>query len=298
MRASARAASHRPTSTWAASATSSPRSSATTSSAAERAAPRNSAAPTSEPRSRSSSSPRHAGRRSRCRSRWRSTCKVCGGDGVEPGTQPLTVSALRRERSPAAGVAQRLRRVRPHPDVPGLPRARARSSSTRARSAAAPGASRSRATLDVDVPAGIHDGQRIRVSGEGHAGALGGRAGDVYVLVRVKPDPRFVREGNDIYSQVDLTIVQAALGATVAGRDARRAGRARASGRHAAGRGASPARQGHARPAGLRPRRPARARQRLGAAPASPTSSAACSRSSRRRATSTPTGTTRASSTS
>jgi molecular chaperone DnaJ len=69
--------------------------------------------------------------------------------------------------------------------------------------------------LSVDVPAGIHDGQRIRVSGEGHAGALGGRAGDVYVLVHVKPDPRFVREGNDIYSQVDLTIVQAALGATM-----------------------------------------------------------------------------------
>src|SRR4029077_12397845 len=69
--------------------------------------------------------------------------------------------------------------------------------------------------LSVDVPAGIHDGQRIRVSGEGHAGALGGRSGDVYVLVHVKPDPRFVREGNDIYSQVDLTIVQAALGATM-----------------------------------------------------------------------------------
>jgi molecular chaperone DnaJ len=72
-----------------------------------------------------------------------------------------------------------------------------------------------RRTIDVEVPAGIHDGQRIRVSGEGHAGALGGRAGDVYVLVRVKADPRFVREGNDIYTQVDLTIVQAALGATV-----------------------------------------------------------------------------------
>jgi len=77
------------------------------------------------------------------------------------------------------------------------------------------GRTRERRELDVDVPAGIHDGQRIRVSGEGHAGALGGRAGDVYVLVRVKPDPRFVREGNDIYTQVDLTIVQAALGATL-----------------------------------------------------------------------------------
>jgi molecular chaperone DnaJ len=72
-----------------------------------------------------------------------------------------------------------------------------------------------RREVEVDVPAGIHDGQRIRLSGRGHAGALGGRAGDAYVLVHVKPDPRFVREGNDVYSQVDLTIVQAALGVTV-----------------------------------------------------------------------------------
>ena len=67
---------------------------------------------------------------------------------------------------------------------------------------------------EVEMPAGIHDGQRIRLSGEGHAGESGGRAGDVYVRVRVKPDPRFVREGNDIYSQVDVTIVEAAIGAT------------------------------------------------------------------------------------
>jgi molecular chaperone DnaJ len=67
-------------------------------------------------------------------------------------------------------------------------------------------------TVDVDVPAGIHNGQRIRLSGEGHAGVLGGRSGDVYVLVHVRPHPSFVREGNDIFSQVDLTIAQAALG--------------------------------------------------------------------------------------
>jgi molecular chaperone DnaJ len=71
-----------------------------------------------------------------------------------------------------------------------------------------------RRTLTVDVPAGIHDGQRIRLSGEGHAGSQGGPAGDVYVRVRVKPDPRFVREGDDVYSRIDLTIVEAALGAT------------------------------------------------------------------------------------
>jgi molecular chaperone DnaJ len=70
-------------------------------------------------------------------------------------------------------------------------------------------------TLEVEIPAGIHDGQRIRLSGEGHAGTLGGRAGDVYVEVHVRPDERFVREGNDVYSTVDLTLVQAALGTTL-----------------------------------------------------------------------------------
>src|SRR5881409_3393915 len=70
-------------------------------------------------------------------------------------------------------------------------------------------------TLEVDIPAGIHDGQRIRLTGKGHAGATGGRAGDAYVEVHVRHDDRFVREGNDVYSTVDLTVTQAALGATV-----------------------------------------------------------------------------------
>jgi molecular chaperone DnaJ len=70
-------------------------------------------------------------------------------------------------------------------------------------------------TLEVEIPAGIHDGQRIRLSGAGHAGTAGARSGDVYVEVHVRPDERFVREGNDVYTTVDLTITQAALGATV-----------------------------------------------------------------------------------
>jgi molecular chaperone DnaJ len=71
-----------------------------------------------------------------------------------------------------------------------------------------------RRTLDVEIPPGIHDGQRIRLSGEGHMGSLGGPAGDVYVRVRVKSDPRFVREGDDVYSTLDLTMTEAALGTT------------------------------------------------------------------------------------
>ena len=70
-------------------------------------------------------------------------------------------------------------------------------------------------SLDVEVPAGIHDGQRIRLSGEGHAGPLGGKSGDLYVLVRIRPHERLVREGDDLYSTVDLTMTEAALGTRV-----------------------------------------------------------------------------------
>ena len=69
--------------------------------------------------------------------------------------------------------------------------------------------------VSIDVPAGIADGQNIRVSGRGHAGERGGPPGDLYVLVRVKEDPRFVRDGDDLVTAVDISGPQAALGATV-----------------------------------------------------------------------------------
>ena len=68
-------------------------------------------------------------------------------------------------------------------------------------------------SIEVDVPAGIHDGQRIRIVGEGHAGQAGQR-GNVFVVVRVRPDPRFVRDGDDLHTAVRLTMTEAALGAT------------------------------------------------------------------------------------
>ena len=70
-------------------------------------------------------------------------------------------------------------------------------------------------SISVDVPAGIADGQRIRVTGRGHAGDRGGPPGDLYVLVRVKDDSRFVRDGDDLVTAVDISAPQAALGGTV-----------------------------------------------------------------------------------
>lgn len=69
--------------------------------------------------------------------------------------------------------------------------------------------------LSVDVPAGIDSDQRIRVSGRGHAGERGDPAGDLYVVVRVREDERFVRDGADLVTVVDLSAPQAALGDTV-----------------------------------------------------------------------------------
>ncbi len=72
-----------------------------------------------------------------------------------------------------------------------------------------------RSTLAVDVPAGISDGQRIRIGGRGHAGERGGPPGDLYVLIHVREDPRFVRDGNDLVTAVDVSAPLAALGTTV-----------------------------------------------------------------------------------
>jgi molecular chaperone DnaJ len=72
-----------------------------------------------------------------------------------------------------------------------------------------------RRTLMVDVPAGIADGQRIRIGGEGHAGEGGAPPGDLYVLVRVRADERFVREGDDLITALDLAAPLASVGATL-----------------------------------------------------------------------------------
>ena len=70
-------------------------------------------------------------------------------------------------------------------------------------------------SLEVEIPAGIADGQRIRLRGEGHAGFRGGAPGNAYVVVRVRPDPRFVRDGDDLHAVVELPMTDAALGATL-----------------------------------------------------------------------------------
>jgi molecular chaperone DnaJ len=70
-------------------------------------------------------------------------------------------------------------------------------------------------TISVKIPAGVHEGQGIRVSGEGEPGKNGGPRGDLYCYVRVKAHPFLMRDGNDLVATVPVTFTQAALGATI-----------------------------------------------------------------------------------
>jgi curved DNA-binding protein len=68
---------------------------------------------------------------------------------------------------------------------------------------------------EVEIPAGVRDGQRIRLAGEGGRGAGNGPAGDLFLRVRIKPHPRFRVEGSDLYTDLPVAPWEAALGATV-----------------------------------------------------------------------------------
>ena len=143
------------------------------------------------------------------------TCTRCGGDGAEPGSEITTCPTCDgsgRLQHVTRSVFGEFVRTQTCPTCAGSGRRIERPC------AECSGAGRvvEERKLTVEIPPGIHHGQQIRLSGEGHAGILGGRAGDVYVEVRIRPDERFVREGDDIYTTVDLTFTQAALGATVA----------------------------------------------------------------------------------
>ena len=142
------------------------------------------------------------------------TCATCEGSGLEPGTSPVGCATCggrgRLERVSRSAFGEFV-------STQTCPACGGTGSLIETPCETCEGAGRTieERTVDVDIPAGIHDGQRIRISGEGHAGMPGGPAGDAYVLVRVRPDERFVREGNDIFSAVDVTFTQAALGSTI-----------------------------------------------------------------------------------
>jgi len=141
-------------------------------------------------------------------------CDRCHGSGAEPGTSPATCPTCDgsgRVQQVSRSVFGEFVRTQACPRCGGA----GQIVTTPCTRCEGSGRGIAERKLEVTIPAGIHDGQQIRISGEGHAGQVGGRAGDVYVRVRVRPDPRFVREGDEILSTVDLNVVEAALGKSV-----------------------------------------------------------------------------------
>jgi molecular chaperone DnaJ len=141
-------------------------------------------------------------------------CEHCHGNGAEPGTPIETC-----ERCGGSGQLQAITRT---PFGQMMRRVACETCHGDGRVAAQPcGECRGRGrrvgqrSLEVDVPPGIADGQRIRLAQRGHAGEPGASEGDLYVLVRVREDERFVREGQDLITALDVPAPLAALGGTL-----------------------------------------------------------------------------------
>ncbi len=142
------------------------------------------------------------------------TCDTCGGNGAAPGTAPVTCETCGgagRVQQVSQSVFGQFVRSGTCPRCSGAGRL-VESPCDRCDGA---GRYLDDQALSVEVPPGIHDGQRIRLRGEGHAGALGGPTGDVFVQVRVRPQEGLERDGDDLHALVELTMTEAALGTSV-----------------------------------------------------------------------------------
>jgi molecular chaperone DnaJ len=140
-------------------------------------------------------------------------CERCGGSGAEPGTGSRTCPTCNGAgavRSVSQNIFGQFVQQRSCPDCGGSGQVLERPCTD----CAGEGRRLVRRELEVDIPAGIHDGQQIRVRGEGHAGQRSSERGNAFVIVRVRPDPRFVRDGDDLHTALRLTMTDAALGTT------------------------------------------------------------------------------------
>jgi molecular chaperone DnaJ len=141
-------------------------------------------------------------------------CEHCNGNGAEPGT-PIETCAkcggsgqLRAVSRTPFGQVVRAAACDVCQGEGKVPKNPCRECNGRGRRLA-------HVKVAVDVPAGIDNGQRIRITGRGHGGDHGGPAGDLYVQIRVQEDPRFVRQDDDLVTVVDVSAPLAALGTTV-----------------------------------------------------------------------------------
>ncbi len=138
------------------------------------------------------------------------SCKTCSGSGAKPGTKPTTCSTC--------GGHGQVRMQQGFFSVQQTcPTCRGKGKTVSDPCSACHGHGRveETKTLNVKVPAGVDSGDRIRLAGEGEAGADGGPSGDLYVQVAVRDHEFFQRDGRDLYCEVPIGIVEACLGGEI-----------------------------------------------------------------------------------
>jgi len=149
----------------------------------------------------------YAGKTAQIRVPTSITCDVCTGSGAKPGTKPTTCATC--QGSGRVRAAQGFFSIeRTCPTCQG----RGQTIADPCGKCHGQGRITEERSLSVNIPAGIEDGTRIRLSGEGEAGLRGGPSGDLYIFLSVKPHEFYQRDGADLYCSVPISMTTAALG--------------------------------------------------------------------------------------
>jgi len=137
-------------------------------------------------------------------------CDDCKGSGAAPGTSPVDCNMCKGHgRVRAQQGFFTVERACPTCQGAG------RVIQSPCKKCAGQGRVRQQRTLDVEIPAGVEDGMRIRLAGEGEAGARGGHAGDLYVILGIEQHPIFQRDGANLFCRVPIAMTTAALGGSI-----------------------------------------------------------------------------------
>jgi molecular chaperone DnaJ len=137
-------------------------------------------------------------------------CPVCNGNGAAPGTQPTRCPLCGGSGQVAKGGGF-FQMVSTCPQCHGTGQIVAKPCPNCGGSGRVP----KKRTVTIKIPPGVHEGQGIRVAGEGEPGRDGGPSGDLYCYVRVRPHEFLERDGNNLIAVVPISFTQAALGATI-----------------------------------------------------------------------------------
>ncbi len=137
-------------------------------------------------------------------------CDVCGGSGAKQGTSKETCPTCK-------GTGQVMSSMGFFQSVRTCPQCGGTGTIVKDPCQACHGHGRVKKErkIHLNIPAGIFEGARIRVPDEGDAGTNGGAYGDLYVQITIAPHPEFKRDGNDVYSELKINMIQAAIGDTV-----------------------------------------------------------------------------------